>query len=160
MSARIPLSAEHWLVRVTDLCSCLGESPGSKPRFRVPIYVGQIAELEDDVEEVDATEDEAEEEDTEIMECGRLPIPRLLSIKVVTDPLRRRGALCSRLMLMDLSLIWFLLGRISKHGLLPIPMEDISWSLIVLLRRAWRHSSLEISSVQASFISVVGDWTR
>lgn len=44
--------------------------------------------------------------------------------------------LFSWLMLMDLSLIWSSLGLMSRHGLFPIPMEDISCSLMVLLRSA------------------------
>lgn len=41
----------------------------------------------------------------------------------------------------------------SRHGLLPIPIEDISASRISRLRFACFHSSLEISSVQAFFTS-------
>lgn len=60
----------------------------------------------------------------------------------------------------DLSLIWSSLGRISKHGLFPIPMDDISCRRSFLFLKAWRHNNLEISSVHASLISAVGAWKR
>lgn len=55
--------------------------------------------------------------------------------------------------LIDRSLIWSWLGRMSRHGLLPIPIEDISAIRISRFRLACFHSSLEISSVQAFLIS-------
>lgn len=91
MSARIPLSAEHWLVRVTERWRARGESPASNPRLRAPTYVGQTAD--ECVEDADEADEEAEEELTEIMECGLFPTPPFKSPTVEVEPVRRRGAL-------------------------------------------------------------------
>lgn len=80
--------------------------------------------------------------------------------------------------LIERSLIWSLLGRMSRHGLLPIPIDDISAMRISILasetkkfieleRKALRnndaslprflfacfHNSVEISSAQVFLIS-------
>lgn len=50
-------------------------------------------------------------------------------------------------------MIWFWLGRMSKHGLLPMPIEDISAIRISRFRFACFHSNFDISSVQAFLMS-------
>lgn len=51
------------------------------------------------------------------------------------------------------SLIWFWLGRMSRHGLLPMPIDDISAIRISRFRFACFHSNFDISSVHAFFMS-------
>jgi hypothetical protein len=55
--------------------------------------------------------------------------------------------------LMERSLIWSALGRMSKQGLLPMPIEDISAILTALFLMACFHSNWDNSSVQAFFTS-------
>lgn len=88
-STKIYIPAEHWLVRVTERCKALGESPGSNPKLRVPTCVGQT--VDEWVEEAEEADDEAEEELTEIIEWGLFPTPFNSPI-VDMDPERRRGA--------------------------------------------------------------------
>lgn len=51
------------------------------------------------------------------------------------------------------SLIWFLLGLMSKHGLFPMPIDDISAMRISRFRFACFQSKRDISSIQMFFVS-------